>query len=147
MRSAQLQRANLSKADLSDAVLWNANLESAELAEAVLTNVNLFGARLSNVYMTREQLGGKIPQDEAGYEDPAGIQTPPSLGRYKQAQIVYLTLKNNFYGVGLYEDGSWAYVRERCRRRATYSPTRARQYYGHELPERTPLVCWRLWRF
>jgi len=147
LRGAQLQGANFFGANLNGAILWDANLENAELAEAVLTNVNLFGARLSNVYMTREQLGGKIIQDDVSYEDPVRIRTPPSLGRYKQGQIVYRTLKNNFYGMGLYEDGSWAYVRERQRRRATYNPKRARQYYGEEFPEQSSLLSWRLWWF
>jgi uncharacterized protein YjbI with pentapeptide repeats len=148
LRGAQSQGANFFQANLDGAILWDANLENAELAEAVLTNVNLFGARLSNIYMTKEQLGGKIIQDDVDYRDPTSTHPmPPSLGRCKQAQIIYRELKNNFYGMGLYEDGSWAYVRERRSRRATYNPRWARQYYGAELPGETSLLSWRLWWF
>jgi uncharacterized protein YjbI with pentapeptide repeats len=130
---AKLQGARFFFADMRRAILWDANLENADLAEANLTGVNLFGARLLNTYLTRKQLGEKLDQDIATYQDPVPKRMPSGWGRHRQAQAIYLALKNNFYSLGLYEDGSWAYTKERQSRRATYHPRRAGWYYGDEL--------------
>ena len=52
------KRANLSRADLSEAILSGANLSRANLSEAILSGANLSRANLTGAYLSRANLSG-----------------------------------------------------------------------------------------
>ncbi len=67
--------------------------------------------------------------------------------RHGRARDIYRTLKNNFRSIGYYDDASWAYFKERQMEKETFQPTRARRYYGHELPKTCSARSFHWWWF
>jgi len=114
---AILSRVDVRGADFTRAVLTNADLSGVDLSLAKsIEGVYLCGAGLSSTNIRREQVS-----DGVGEESDAD---------YYRAREAYLALKNNFMGLGRYDDASWAYIKERRMGKKANCPLRAREFYG-----------------
>jgi len=138
MIGAKLQEADLSWARLIGTHLQNADFTKATLMEAVMNGTYLYGAILNKTRLTKVQFVDGVIGEERER-------------RYRQAQEVYLALKNNFAEIGRYRDESWAYVKERQMGKMCSAPWRARRFYGESqlgdskesrLPAWHPRVWW-----
>jgi len=76
-----------------------------ELVEGGL--INFTGALLKNTKIKKGQIENHILQEEKK--------------EFSEAQEIYLLLKNNFHGIGQYEDESWAFTKERDMERLSQS--------------------------
>ncbi|GAB4546123.1 MAG: hypothetical protein Kow0063_40400 [Anaerolineae bacterium] len=65
--------------------------------------------------------------------------------RYQEASEIYMNLKNSFLSHGRYREASWAYIKERQMRRATYAPWRAQLYFSEEFAQSRRVWSWRWW--
>lgn len=111
LRGAGLYHANASVADMSGADIEGADFTNCDLRHANLYSVKTarrarwWGAELDHTLITRMSLGDAVGEELGAHS----IRAPVS---YTAAKEAYLALKNNFSGIGRYEDASWAHVKE-----------------------------------
>jgi hypothetical protein len=151
---SDFRKANLSKADCYTTILNNCRFMDSNLHYANLYRASLLGATLSadsvRNHLLQESLHEYKLHFTRWYVNPhvrERYQDRSINGRFKEAEEVYLVLKNAFLNSGRYEDASWAYVKERQMERKTYFPITARQYYGSELPYNCSFKSPRWWLF
>ena len=151
---SDFRKANLSKTNCFTTVFNNCRLMEANLDYANLHRASLSGATLSadslKNHLLQENLEEYKRYFTRWYIDPhvwERYQDRSINGRYKEAEEIYLVLKNAFVNSGRYEDASWAYVKERQMERKSYFPLTARQYYGSELPGKYSFISFRWWLF
>ena len=90
LSEADLSRANLSRADLSEAVLSRANLSGAHLSEAGLSGANLSGADLSGANLSWADLSwAKGLLSTVNYLDAHFERTPDGYIAYKTFNATY----------------------------------------------------------
>lgn len=145
LRKADLSVANLQSAlvvgaDLQGASLYRADLREADLrdlAEGGLLEVRLYRSRLGQTELQRGLLGSSVLEERQG--------------KYREAQEVYWSLKQNFESLGDYEAAGWSYIKERQMEKTRSAPWHARGSYGEEqlgdtsedkLPSHHPRVLW-----
>jgi hypothetical protein len=151
---SDFRKANLSKTDCYTTVLNNCRFMDSILDYANLYRASLLGATLSADSIKNHLLQENLKEYEKHftrwYVNPhvrERYQERSINGRYKEAEEIYLALKNAFLNSGRYEDASWAYVKERQMERKTYFPITARKYYGSELPDKCSFISPRWWLF
>lgn len=118
-------RANLSEADFSYATasmcsfrgtqishshFEHCSLAGADFSQASIKSIYLSGAILDKTLISRSQIAGQIGEE---------IDK-----RYADAVTAYSALKTNFRSLGLFEDASWAYLRERRAETKSLAPWR-----------------------
>lgn len=120
LRNANLLRADLTDADLKEldasrtqlqgvqvrhANLDQTNLEWADLARVDLRDVeSMKGSKLHRAILDQTQIRREKLDAESYYERE---------GKWFLAKETYLALKNNWEGLGRYDDAAWAYRKER----------------------------------
>lgn len=127
LRLANLERADLWEANLEGVDLWGANLQYADLEEANLTRVNLLDTQSIEGISLYR---ATLERTQLTKDQLRGAIGEELRGEYFKAKETYLALKNNFAQIGRYDDAAWAYVKERKMERATLWPFRSAQYYA-----------------
>lgn len=157
--AADLEGARIPNANLNRADFHEANLTNADLTNANLENANLDSAVISNTRIKRSSLGPNLLQESSRnllrvlnqsveWEPWLKEKTSAKLrNRLVVASAIYRSLKNNFLGLGKYEDAVWAYTCERKLLRETHGLKLAKIYYSPELLGNNEWHQPRVWLF
>ena len=108
-----LRRANLFKADMAGASLWNVdlrgadllktNLAGANLNEAMLQDADLLGAILNGTKLERVEWGDKSVNERTAVEAYAAGRKEEAQEKYEEAEEVYRALRQAYDGAGRFE--------------------------------------------
>lgn len=154
LKSVNATNVRFGYTNLSRVNFYGADLNGADLLYADLTGAQLKLARLSNAVLIEIQLGeGIIQESEEAYHDyfvrwytndlPEEARLSDLALRYRDASEIYMNLKNGFLSSGRYREASWAYIKERQMRRATFLPRQAKSYYGQTTATNPGFLKWR----
>jgi hypothetical protein len=119
LRGATAVRCDFSQAQIvTDVHLEQCNLAGASFVGAAVTgNLYLAGALLSGTRLSRNQVEGFVGEENDN--------------DYANAVTAYAALKTNFRGQGLFEDASWAYLKERQMETKSLAPWRVKTEGNH----------------
>lgn len=117
LQDAHLYRANLQGASLWGASLHGANLNRVNLVDANLLGVDWDGARLEHITWGKAVL----QESEAQYYQKQGRYLEASQ-HFEEAEEVYRSLYKAADDVGLMEEASHFYLKEKLMNRANLSP-------------------------
>lgn len=122
-----LRRANLFKADLAGASLWNVdlrgsdllktNLAGANLNEAKLQDADLLGAVLNGTKLERVEWGEKSVNERGADAARAAGRKEEAQEKYEEAEEVYRALRQAYDGAGRFEQAGFFFRREMTMRR------------------------------
>jgi hypothetical protein len=122
-----LRRANLFKADLAGASLWNVdlrgadllktNLAGANLNEAKLQDADLLGAVLDGTKLERVEWGEKSVNERAAEEAKSAGRKEEAQEKFEEAEEVYRALRQAYDGAGRFEQAGFFFRREMTMRR------------------------------
>jgi hypothetical protein len=122
LRGANLFRANLAGAhlfnvDLQGADMLKANLAGANMNEAKLQGVDLLGATLDGTRLERVQWGDASVNEQAARESLSAGRKKDALEKFEEAEEVYRTLRQAYDGAGRFEQAGVFFRREMTMRR------------------------------
>lgn len=122
-----LRRANLFKANLAGASMWNvdlreadllkANLAGANLNDALLQDADLLGAALDGTRLERVAWGEDSVNERGAREAKAAGRTGEAREKFEEAEEVYRALRQAYDGAGRFEQAGFFFRREMTMRR------------------------------
>ena len=122
-----LRRANLFRARLQGASMWNVDLRETELLKADLSGANLNEAKMQGVVLLGANLAGaRLERVEWGVEAREESQArdahnsgrhEEALKKYLEAEEVYRVLRQSYDGAGRSEEAGLFFAREMTMRR------------------------------
>jgi len=125
-RARFLETASISPGSVGVEISFsNATIENIIISPLHLkkeAQINFAGARLRNTNIRREDVEGHVRQEKN--KD------------YREAQDIYMLLKNNFHTIGRYDDESWSFMQEKEMERRSFFHHR-KEYKEQELGEKS----------
>ena len=116
--NAHLERSNLLVADLQRARLWECHLEDAVLIRTNLKYTWQSGTHLEGVRLQGAKFSSETSLDDANWG--RYIIGEEIIGRYDQAQHIYLRLKMWYNNAGLYDEAGKFFFREMTAKRKQF---------------------------
>ena len=114
---ARLQGASMWNADLRDAGLRKADLAGANLNEAKMQRATLLGANFAGARLERTDWGHEaVEESEARAAHKSG-RRDEALAKYIEAEEVYRVLRQSYDGAGRADEAGYFFAREMTMRR------------------------------
>ena len=114
---ASLQGASMFNSDLRGAELLKANLAGANLNESLLENSDLLGANFDGTRLERVEWGACCKNETEARQAVRDRDQEEALKKFEEAEEVYRTLRRTYDGAGRFEQAGVFFRREMTMRR------------------------------